>query len=137
MKTYVVTFYERKLYEFLNTDRSGDARDLWRYLEKGKVRALRAAQKQVGVKTGALRKSITASHFGNIIGQQVIIKATRPYALDHHEGTRAHIIHPKGNNVLVFRGKSGIIATRGVRHPGTKPNKFLSDQLPIFVRTRF
>jgi hypothetical protein len=136
-KDVKVTIYDRQLHEFLNTNRSKDAKNLWRYLEIGKIRALTAARAQVGVKTGALRRNLSAYHLGNSTGQYVGIRATLPYAYIHHEGSKKHIIEPRGRNQLIFRGRSGVIATYEVKHPGTKPNRYLKDQLPIFRSVRF
>lgn len=41
------------------------------------------------------------------------------------KGTKPHVIMPKNKNgVLVFKGKSGMVFTKRVNHPGTKPNDF-------------
>ena len=132
-----LVIYDDKLHEFLNTNRSKDVKTLWRYLEMGKVAALAKAKAQVGVKTGALKKNISAYHLGNMTGQYVGLRATRPYAFIHHEGSRPHVIEPRGANKLIFRGRSGVIVTSRVMHPGTKPNRYLSDQMPIFGKVRF
>jgi len=55
------------------------------------------------------------------------LRALAPYAKFVVEGTRPHEIHPRGASVLVFKAKSGdLVFTRLVRHPGTKPNPFLT-----------
>lgn len=132
-----LVIYDAPLNEFLNTNRSKDVKTLWRYLEMGRIAALAAAKAQVGVKTGALKKNISSYHLGNFTGQFVGLRATRPYALIHHEGSKKHIIEPRGTNQLIFRGRSGVIATYHVAHPGTKPNRYLKDQMRIFGRVRF
>lgn len=130
-----VRIYDHKLREFLNTPHSGDRRDLWKYMERAKDAALRGAKRQVGVKTGALRKNIRATHLGNYTGQYVTMWADKPYAYAHHEGTRPHLIRPTAiDGKLIFRTGSRVIMTTMVRHPGTKPNRYLSDQIRHFER---
>jgi len=52
------------------------------------------------------------------------------YAYWHHEGTKPHII--EGN--LEFRSGGRLIHPRLVHHPGTKPNPFLRNALPAFMK---
>jgi hypothetical protein len=132
-----IVIYDAKLHTFLNTNKSADVKTLWKYLELGKAAALFKAKAQVGVKTGALRRSISAYHLGNSTGQYVGLRATRPYAYVHHQGSKKHVIEPRGTNQLIFRGRSGVIATYHVNHPGTKPNRFLKDQMREFGKIRF
>lgn len=130
-----VRIYDHKLREFLNTPNSGDKKDLWRYMERAKEAALSGARRQVGVKTGALRKNIRATHLGNYTGQYVTMWADLPYAYAHHEGTRPHLIRPTAvDGKLIFRAGSRVIMTSLVRHPGTPANRYLSDQIRHFAR---
>jgi hypothetical protein len=129
--------YDVKLNEFLNTNRSTDTKTLWKYLEIGRKLAVDKAREQVGVKTGALRKNISSYHLGNFTGQYVGLRSTLPYSYIHHQGSKKHIIEPRGTNQLIFRGRSGVIATYHVNHPGTKPNRFLKDQMRGFGKVRF
>lgn len=93
-----------------------------------------AAKRQVGVKTGALRSSIKISHFMAPGGAAVRVGSNLHYAYLHHEGTRPHLIVPKDpDGVLIFRKGARVIKTERVMHPGTKPNRYLSDQLRIYV----
>lgn len=131
-KVLQTRIYHDKLRIFLNTPNSGDREDLWKYLEKQKKRALLGARSKVGVRTGALRKSIVARHLGNFTGQYVWIGSDKPYALMHHEGTKPHIIVPTQGKVLHFRAGNRSVFTTMVRHPGTKPNPYLSSQLHHF-----
>lgn len=125
-----VTLYREELRRFLNTDYKKDRLTLWNYLEKRNRIALLKAKRQVGFRTGALQRNIRAYHLGNFTGQYVGLIADKPYALMHHEGTRPHVIRPtEPGGVLVFGKGSRVIKTREVRHPGTKPNRYLSDQL--------
>lgn len=130
---YRLTIYDSKLHAFLNTPNSGDSKDLWRYIERRLKLTVFASKRDVGVRTGALRASISGYHLGNSTGQYAGVRAVRPYALMHHEGTRPHLIKPNSAPQLVFMSKSRIIRTSIVHHPGTKPNKFLSNNLGILA----
>lgn len=127
--------YDEKLRIYLNTN-SGD---LWRWLEERGDLAVAAAKAQVGVKTGALKRSIHKKHLGNFTGQYMWIGSHLHYALAHHEGTRPHIITAgpsagPGGGRLVFRSGTVLIHTVKVVHPGTKPNPYLRNQLRFFDR---
>jgi hypothetical protein len=96
---------------------------------------LQGAKLQVGVRSGHLRKSLHIEHVDGSRGQSVKVGSNVSYALAHHEGTRPHLITPKApNTVLRFRSGTKVINTTLVRHPGTKANKYLSDQLRLHVR---
>jgi hypothetical protein len=51
------------------------------------------------------------------------------YALDVHDGTRPHRIEPRDpDGVLRFEGSDGgIVYTKYVNHPGTRPRPFLAE----------
>lgn len=105
------------------------------HLHKIANRINMGAKAQVGYKSGHLRRSIHIEHVDGARGQSVKIGSDVSYALLHHEGTRPHIIAPSPpNTVLRFRAGAKIIHSPIVRHPGTKPNRYLSDQLRIHVR---
>lgn len=93
-----------------------------------------AAKRQVGVKTGHLRQSIGISHFMAPGGAAVKIGSSVSYAYLHHEGSKPHMITPKEpDGVLVFGKGTRVIRTKVVNHPGTRPNRYLSDQLRIYI----
>jgi hypothetical protein len=92
-----------------------------------------AARHQAGMKTGKLRASIRVDHSSNRLGHTLRIGSSVSYALAHHEGTKPHIITPKNNEVLRFSTGTRVIYTKQVHHPGTKANRYLSDQLRIFI----
>lgn len=93
-------------------------------------RAIMAAAKaQVGVNTGRLKNSIHMRQSRAPLGQTMTIGSPLSYALAHHEGTRPHIITPDKAEFLRFTSRSRVVYSRAVRHPGTKPNKFLADNL--------
>jgi hypothetical protein len=88
-----------------------------------------AAKAQVGVDTGRLKSSINMTQSRAVYGQSMTIGSPLNYALAHHEGTRPHIITPNRSEVLRFSSRGRVVYARFVRHPGTKPNKFLANNL--------
>lgn len=114
--------------DFLLNNPSGS---VGRYLaRKGRMVAV-AARAQVGVRTGALRASIHMRHLRDSRGQFVRIGSALNYALMHHEGTKPHLITPNRAQVLRFVKGSRVVYAHAVMHPGTKPNKFLTDNLRL------
>lgn len=101
-----------------------------RWMDKKGSRLVALAKAQVGVDTGALRSSISHQTTGQSYGIRVRVSATDKKAMMHHEGTRAHFIHPRRAQVLRFKHNGRIVYAKQVWHPGTKPNKFLTDNLP-------
>jgi hypothetical protein len=101
-----------------------------RHLHRIGNRIQQRAKRQVGVKTGRLRASIVMKHETQRGERAVRVGGYTSYALLHHQGTRPHIITPnKPGGNLVFRSGSRIIHTKIVRHPGTRANRYLTDQL--------
>ena len=85
---------------------------------------------QVGKDTGALARSIGMSVSRAAYGVKLTVYAKDKKALMHHQGTRPRLILPKNpGGVLVFSKGTRVVITKRVLHPGTKPNRFLSDQL--------
>jgi hypothetical protein len=122
-----VIIYDGPLDRLLN-DPDGD---VGRHLAK-KGRLIQAAAKgQVGVRTGALRSSIHMRHLRDARGQYVKIGSSLNYALMHHEGTRPHLIFPTRSRVLRFVTRGRLVFTHLVRHPGTRANKYLTDNLKL------
>lgn len=105
--------------------------EVGRYIRKKGELVKQAAKRQVGVRTGALRSSIHLRHGRDPRGQYVKIGSSMPYALMHHEGTRPHMIFPNGPHKLVFMSKGRLIFANAVAHPGTKANKYLSNNLRL------
>ena len=120
-----VIFRRGPLDNLLNSPRG----EVGRYLFERGTRILIAAKSQVGVKTGRLKASINMRQYRSVGGQSLKIGSPLNYALIHHEGTRPHIITPDTAEVLRFSSRGRIVYTRVVRHPGTKPNKYLADNL--------
>ena len=121
----VIVFRPRAL-DFLLNDPYGP---VGRYFFT-RARALMAgAKNQVGVKTGRLKASIHMRQERAPFGQQIRIGSPLSYALMHHEGTRPHIITPNRAQVLRFTSGGRVIYTHSVKHPGTRPNRYLTDNL--------
>ena len=88
------------------------------------------AQGLVPRDTGTLANAISAQR--TAVGWEVI--ADTPYALAVHEGSRPHVIEPKGK-VLRFPSKGGtIVYAKRVNHPGTRGNPFLTKAMESVVR---
>ena len=92
-------------------------------------KVLIAATMRVGVDTGRLKKSLKMTHERGTRGQFVMVGSKLNYALMHHEGTRPHIITPNRAQVMVFNKGPRVIYATSVRHPGTKANRYLKDNL--------
>jgi hypothetical protein len=92
-----------------------------------------AARAQVGVKTGALRSSINVVLERTVYGQMMTIGSTLNYALLHHNGSRPHIIKPKNAQMLRFTQRGRVVYSRAVLHPGTRPNRYLADNLYLIL----
>lgn len=92
-----------------------------------------AAIVQCPKRTNKLSESIVKRFADTPAGFTVTIAALQPYAVFVHEGTKPHII--MGNPTLAFlwpAAGEGTFFFASVHHPGTKPNKFLSDNLHLF-----
>jgi len=100
-----------------------------KFLKAGARSVVVAAKLQAGAKTGALKTSIHYTHERASYGQVVKIGSPLPYAAAHHEGTRPHVITGRNGGMLRFTSRNRVIYTRAVMHPGTRPNKYLSDNL--------
>lgn len=130
---YSYRFQKLVLYKpILDAELKTSKGHLWKILERRGKLALFLAKNQVGKKTGKLALSIKMEHKATPRGQELKIGSDNNIAYLHHEGTRPHLITPKNAPQLVFMSKGRIIRTQLVRHPGTKPNKYLSDQLFLF-----
>ena len=123
-----VTFYESDFNNFFNAPSGPVGQYL---LRRGRL-VQNAAKRQVGKRTGALRASIHMRHQRDVRGQYVWVGSTLPYALMHHEGTNPHMIFPRSSgHRLVFTTKGRLVFAHAVAHPGTLPNKYLSDNLKL------
>jgi len=102
-----------------------------RYLARKGRLVLAAAKSQVGVRSGALRASLHMRHLRDSRGQFVRIGSPLDYALAHHEGTRPHLITPNRAQVLRFTKGTTVVYAHSVMHPGTKPNRYLTNNLRL------
>lgn len=142
MAKVITTVDYVKLDRILNSPTGEVGRDL----ERRAKRVRDAARMKVGVRTGRLRRSIRVyGHRRTAMGQRIQIGSSAPYALMHHNGTKPHIITPNNHRFLKFKPRGGAgagwnvladgsVLARKVRHPGTKPNRYLSDSVK-YIRT--
>lgn len=143
----VVVIDPRKLAEFMRSPQGPVYRDMARRAARVKEEARRL----VGVyvppdaysaanrkrRPGTLRDSIVTrvTEQGGLpvwtVGSQ------DPIALIHHEGTIPHPIRARLKPLLVFFWPNGydgarVYAFKSVNHPGTKPNRFLTNAMRVF-----
>ena len=87
------------------------------------------AKIQVGKKTGQLSTSISYTISSDPRGVVGTIGSDNSIAYLHHEGTKPHIIVPRFKKTLRFVSGGKIVYAKLVHHPGTKPNRYLTDNL--------
>ena len=105
---------------------------LGKWMKAGARKVIVAAQRQVGKDTLALMASIQIQeHSRSVSGQKIKIGSNLSYALAHHEGTRPHRISGRRGGMLRFTSQGRVVYTRAVMHPGTRPNKYLADNLTL------
>ena len=120
-----LTFRRAELDMYLNNPRG----TVGRYMRKRGTLMMAGAKAQAGKKTGALIRSLRYTHSRGSLGQWFSIGSSLNYALVHHEGSKPHIITPNDANILRFTAGGRVVYSHKVNHPGTRPNKYLSDQL--------
>lgn len=76
-----------------------------------------------------LRDTIVKRIVQDAGGIAIYVGSDHPIALMHHEGTRPHEIRPRKAQVLAFEVNGQVVFATVVHHPGTKPNKYLTDSL--------
>jgi hypothetical protein len=103
--------------------------EVGRYLEKRAQRLVTLARRQVGKKTHALERSLSYKVTRDGKGLVALVGSSNRIALMHHKGTRPHIILPRRAQTLRFYSRGRIVYSKMVRHPGTKPNRYLTDNL--------
>lgn len=109
------------------------------------------AQRRVGVykpppagptrqrRPGTLRDSIVKRVVTTSSGDVAVeVGSSDEVALIHHEGTEPHVIAARLAPKLVFywAAAGGVVAFTRVNHPGTKPNRYLTDSLAV-LRSRY
>lgn len=122
-----LVLYRDKFEEMIN----GEKGMVGRYIRARGRAVVVAAKNQVDVKTGTLKRSIVMIHTRHSYGHKLWIGSKLSYAYLHHEGTRPHRIDAKGPTILRFTKGGRVVYARSVNHPGTRPNRYLTDQLPL------
>lgn len=106
-----------------------------RHVEDKAKKVQDIAKTLVGKRTGRLAASIAMRRHRTASGFEYTIGSMRTYALLHHTGTRPHLIVAKPPGRLRFRGSTGtIVWKKVVRHPGTRPNPYLTTALRIGMK---
>ena len=77
------------------------------------------APKRTGRLRGSIRKKV-----GRLEAE---IGPSAPYAIYIEYGTRPHIIRPVRARALRFEVDGEVVFTRLIRHPGTKPQRFIRE----------
>lgn len=126
----VVIFKPNKQMDFMLQNQYGL---VGRYIARKGREITLAAKRQVGVSTGQLQKSIHMRHRRDGAGQFIEVGSTVSHALVHHEGARPHIIVANRAQSLRFTSGGRVIYTRQVAHPGTRPNRYLKDNLYLAI----
>jgi hypothetical protein len=100
-----------------------------RYFRQRAILLEQLAKKQVGKKSRALERSIhyTVVYAGG--GFLATIGSDNKIARLHHDGTKPHKIFPKTAKTLRFHSHGKIVFAKVVNHPGTKANRYLTDNL--------
>lgn len=96
-----------------------------------------AARRLARRPSGTLRDSIVKRVARDPDGTPVVLVGSDdPIALLHHEGTSAHPIIARRKPRLVFWSSKlqRIVRVRAVRHPGTAPNRYLTDALKVLPK---
>lgn len=122
-----------------------ESEGLFRYLVIQGERVKEEAKRRVGVyepppagpsrsrRPGTLRDSIVKRVVR--VGASFVIEvgSDDEIALWHHEGTQPHVILPVRAPRLVFWWDrvGHVVYVRKVNHPGTEPNRFLTDALAV------
>lgn len=95
---------------------------------------LTEAKTMVGVRTGALKRSLTVRQGARGNVQFVSVGSNLPHALMHHEGTRPHEIRALPGRVMRFNVGGRVVYAQRVDHPGTRPRKYLTVPMNRHVR---
>jgi hypothetical protein len=82
-------------------------------------------------RSSELKESIKYTVSTAPYGVKATVGSSVSYALIHHNGSRPHVILPVRAKSLVFTSKGRLVVTNRVNHPGTKPNRYLTDNLRL------
>lgn len=87
------------------------------------------ARAQVGKRDYTLVRSI-GYNVSAVNGEvEVEVGSGVRHARLHHDGTTAHMIRAKNASKLRFSQRGRVVYATAVMHPGTKPNRYLTDNL--------
>lgn len=93
------------------------------------------ARRQVGKVTRRLERSIVKRPGVDGRGPFVLVVAEGvPYGVWHHEGTEPHRIRARPGRVLSWVSGGERRFATSVSHPGTRPNRFLTDNVRLASR---
>jgi hypothetical protein len=88
------------------------------------------ARARAGVESGRLRASIVKRVAEDSQGLVVYVGSHEPHARLHHEGTDPHVIEPRAvGGWLRFEVQGVVVYATAVNHPGTRPNRYLTESL--------
>lgn len=124
-----VNFDEHAMDMLLNNPRG----TVGRYMARVGRLILDGAKRLVGVRTGALKKSLYMRHERSARGQIVTVGANMRYSLVHHDGSSPHVIVAHGR-VLRFNQGGRVVYARRVFHPGFRGRNYLTVPLRSAVR---
>lgn len=132
-----------RMQEILRSPTGPVGRHLIARAEVVKLAARAKASRKTGCLQGSLVKRVEENPATGFVIR--IISDTTPcsptrtsYSLYVHEGTQPHVIEPKGKALSFWwangpDGPGQYFFAGPVHHPGTKPNPFLRDALPLAV----
>lgn len=106
---------------------SSEQGPVMRHIALRATRIQQRAKQQVGKRSRRLERSIVKRFVRTSLGASVWVGSDEPHALVHHEGSRPHLIEPKNARVLVFEVGGVTVYAARVNHPGTQPNRYLTD----------
>ena len=89
-------------------------------------------------RTGSLQRDLDITVDQSGLSGTIRLDTALPYAASIHDGSRPHKILPKGKFLkFVPKGGNNFVFSKGVNHPGTKPDPFLynaaAKQEPDFI----
>lgn len=88
------------------------------------------ARQQAGRDSGELQDTMVVQPGADGRGPFARVGSAAQHARLHHDGTEPHTIVPRTAKVLRFptgKGSTVYVYARRVEHPGTRPNRFLTD----------
>lgn len=99
------------------------------------TKGVNLAKWQVGYRTGALFRTLRHySELGPGREVEVYVGSNAPHSLLHHEGTRPHTIRARRAQTLRYVQNGQVRYAKMVRHPGTAPNRYLTDNLEAMIQ---